>query len=120
MAELQLPKLIARVRFPSSAPRDSRGPTLGIVYNNPQLTAHFAPRVNVLAMCALIAAFFVPPVAIVLGHIALHELSGDAQNAPVPQTGRGIAITGLVIGYLGTVVLLVAVAALVVWLGALR
>ncbi|GAB3604790.1 hypothetical protein GCM10027413_01990 [Conyzicola nivalis] len=84
------------------------------MYNNPQLTAIYNRRTNVLAMSSLIAAFFVPPVAIVLGHVALHQLARGT------QTGRGIAIAGLVIGYLGTVVLLVAAVGLVVWLGASR
>ena len=73
------------------------------------------PRTNPLAISALVSAFFAPLAAIVLGHLALGQLSRTGEQ------GRGLAIAGLVIGYstiallgafvLGSVVLLLTVAA---------
>lgn len=56
---------------------------------------------NTFALVAVILAFLQPIAAIVFGHIALGQIkrTGDA--------GRGLALTGLVIGYVTTALLLV-------------
>ncbi len=56
------------------------------------------PKTNVLAIIAFVAAFMVPIAAIVLGHISLSQLRTSGEQ------GRGLAIAGLVIGYVYTAV----------------
>ncbi len=54
-------------------------------------------------VCGIVALFtcyfagFLGVVAVICGHIAL----GQIKNSPVPVGGRGMAISGLVLGYLG-------------------
>jgi uncharacterized protein YacL len=71
--------------------------------NYPQNQPHsgYAPapsnRTNGLAIASLITSFFISIVGIILGHIALGQIKRTGEN------GRGLAIAGLVIGYLGLV-----------------
>lgn len=73
------------------------------------------PRTNSLAIGSLITGiigFFIlltSPVAVILGHMSLSKIKKTGEN------GRGLAIAGLVLGYLGTVVLALTIAVLV-WL----
>ena len=52
-------------------------------------------RTNVLAIVALVAAFVVPLVGIICGHIALSQIKRTGER------GRALAIWALVLGYLG-------------------
>lgn len=68
-------------------------------------------KYNVLAIVSLVSAFFVSLVAVITGHIALHQIKRTGEQ------GRALAITGLVLGYLGllagiviAIILIVAVA----------
>jgi hypothetical protein len=54
------------------------------------------PRTNTLAIISLVLAFFVPVGGVITGHIALSQISRTREN------GGGLAIAGLVIGYLST------------------
>ena len=54
------------------------------------------PRTNVLAIISFVAAFVVPIAAIVLGHISMSQLRTSGEQ------GRGLAIAGLVLGYVFT------------------
>ncbi|WP_127794208.1 DUF4190 domain-containing protein [Agromyces sp. LHK192] len=56
-----------------------------------------APRTNVLAIVSLVSAFFISLAAIITGHIALNQIKKTGEN------GRGLAIAGLIIGYVGLV-----------------
>ncbi|MHA3022252.1 peptidylprolyl isomerase [Mycobacterium sp. BMJ-28] len=57
-----------------------------------------APRpTNSLAVAALICAFLVAPLGIVFGHVSLSQIKRSGEE------GRGMAIAGLVIGYVVTV-----------------
>ena len=56
-----------------------------------------APKTNVLAIVSLVSAFFISLVAIITGHIALSQIKKTGEQ------GRGLAIAGLVLGYLGLV-----------------
>ncbi|MGV8969432.1 MAG: peptidylprolyl isomerase [Microbacteriaceae bacterium] len=70
-------------------------------------------KTNVFAIISLVTAFFASLLAIIAGHVALHQIkrSGEA--------GRGFAVVGLVLGYVGFAVGTVAlVAFLTVTLGA--
>lgn len=63
-----------------------------------------APAVsNGLAISAFILAFFVPPAAIVLGHVS----RGEARRAD--RQPSGLATAGLVLGYIFTVLAVLAV-----------
>lgn len=72
-------------------------------------------RTNGLAIGSLITGilgFFIlltSPVAVILGHMSLSKIKKTGEN------GRGLAIAGLVLGYIGTVFLALTIAA-VVWL----
>jgi len=54
-------------------------------------------KTNVLAIISLVSSFFISIVGIVLGHIALSQIKRTGEG------GRGLAIAGLVIGYIGLV-----------------
>ncbi|WP_314148264.1 DUF4190 domain-containing protein [uncultured Leifsonia sp.] len=54
-----------------------------------------APRTNTLAIVSLVSAFVVSIVAVITGHIAL------AQIRRTGEAGRGMALAGLIIGYVG-------------------
>ncbi|MEB0287242.1 MULTISPECIES: DUF4190 domain-containing protein [Cryobacterium] len=54
-------------------------------------------KYNVLAIVSLVSAFFVSLAAIITGHIALSQIKKTGEK------GRGLAIAGLVLGYLGIV-----------------
>jgi len=52
---------------------------------------------NVLAIISLVSAFFVSLAAVICGHIALSQIKKTGEK------GRGLAIGGLVLGYLGLI-----------------
>lgn len=56
------------------------------------------PGTNVLAIVSLVSAFFVSIVAIVTGHIALSQIKRTGEG------GRGLALAGLIIGYVSVAV----------------
>jgi hypothetical protein len=70
-------------------------------------------RTNALAIAALVAAFFMPLAAIVLGHVALGQIARSGEQ------GRGLAIAGLVLGYAAIAVLAALVIGSVVFFVAL-
>lgn len=70
------------------------------------------PRTNGLAIASLVCAFLFAPLAILFGHLSLSQIKRTGEQ------GRGLAIAGLVLGYLATVamvMLLVAGIALFTW-----
>lgn len=74
--------------------------------------APMAPSTNGMAIASLICAFVFWPLAIIFGHIAL----GQIRQSNGMQTGRGLAIAGLVLGYIALastvlIVILVIIAA---------
>jgi hypothetical protein len=66
------------------------------------------PRYNVLAIVSLVSAFFVSLVAVITGHMALGQIKRTGEK------GRGLALAGLIIGYVGIVSGIVTIIALVV------
>lgn len=52
------------------------------------------PGTNTLAIIALVGALLIPIAGVICGHIALSQIRRTG------EAGRGLAITGLVIGYL--------------------
>lgn len=65
---------------------------------SPYASAAAGPKTNTLAIVSLVLAFFISLGAIICGHIALGQIKKTGEN------GRGLAIAGLVLGYLGLVV----------------
>jgi peptidyl-prolyl cis-trans isomerase B (cyclophilin B) len=63
----------------------------------PYAAAPAGPRTNTLAIVSLVLAFFVSLGAVICGHIALSQIKRTGEN------GRGLAIAGLILGYLGLV-----------------
>lgn len=66
-------------------------------------------RTNGMAVAALVSSVLFAPLGIVFGHISLSQLKRSGEQ------GRGVAITGLVIGYVMTALTLVAVVLTVVF-----
>ncbi|WP_395306875.1 peptidylprolyl isomerase [Mycobacterium sp. AMU20-3851] len=56
-----------------------------------------AKPTNPLAIASLVCAFLIAPLGVVFGHISLYQIKRSGED------GRGLAIAGLVIGYLLTV-----------------
>ncbi len=67
-------------------------------YQQPITYAAQPPKTNGLAIAALVSSFFISLLGVILGHIALNQIKNTGEG------GRGLAIAGLVIGYLGIVV----------------
>ncbi len=63
-------------------------------------------KYNVLAIVSLISSLFISLVGIITGHIALSQIKRTGEK------GRGFAIAGLVIGYVGLVLGIILV---IVW-----
>jgi hypothetical protein len=76
--------------------------------------AHAIPTAtNGYAITALVSSFVIAPLGIVFGHLALRQIARTGEQ------GRGLAIGGLVIGYLGTAIAGVWVIAATVFVGTL-
>ncbi|WP_245819651.1 DUF4190 domain-containing protein [Rhodococcoides yunnanense] len=51
-----------------------------------------------MAIAALVGALFIAPLGIILGHISLSQIKRSGEQ------GRGLALAGAIIGYLGTAI----------------
>jgi peptidyl-prolyl cis-trans isomerase B (cyclophilin B) len=58
-------------------------------------------KTNTLAIVALILGILVPIAGIVVGHISLSQIKKTGEN------GRGLALAGTILGYVGTVLWLI-------------
>jgi len=66
----------------------------------------YPPRpTNAMAIASLVCAFLFAPLGIVFGHLSLSQIRRSGED------GRGLAIAGLVIGYVVTIATIVAVVA---------
>ncbi|WP_166984124.1 DUF4190 domain-containing protein [Paramicrobacterium fandaimingii] len=61
------------------------------------------PGTNVLAIVAIISAFFIPIAGIICGHIARKQIRETGEQ------GDGLALTGLIVGYVFTAIIVVVV-----------
>ena len=69
-----------------------------MTYNNPPAVApQQQTKTNTLAIVSLITAFLISIVAVITGHIALKQIDQTGEQ------GRGLALAGLIIGYIGLV-----------------
>ncbi|MGY4858013.1 DUF4190 domain-containing protein [Cryobacterium sp. AP23] len=74
-----------------------------------------ADKYNVLAIISLVSAFFVSLAAIICGHIALSQIKKTGER------GRGLAIAGLVLGYLGIIAgIIIFVVLILAWIAAIN
>ncbi|QEO15194.1 DUF4190 domain-containing protein [Agromyces intestinalis] len=99
------PQPAAPAYQPPAAP--AYGAPAAPAYGAPAYGAPPAAKTNVLAIVSLVSAFFISLVAIITGHIALNQIKKTGEQ------GRGLAIAGLVLGYIGLVVGLIVI---VVWI----
>ncbi|BBY42940.1 peptidylprolyl isomerase [Mycolicibacterium celeriflavum] len=77
----------------------------------PQYYGYPPPKqTNALAIVALVCAFVFAPLGILFGHLSLSQIKKTGEE------GRGLAIAGLVIGYLVTVVTVLVIVASVVFI----
>ncbi|WP_120339386.1 DUF4190 domain-containing protein [Cryobacterium soli] len=67
-----------------------------------------ADKWNVLAIISLVSAFFVSLAAVICGHIALSQIKKTGEK------GRGLAIAGLVLGYVGLIGFIIFVVVVIV------
>lgn len=83
---------------PPAQPAPSYG--TGAPAYNASAPSYGAPtqKTNVLAIVSLVSSFFISIVGIITGHIALSQIKKTGEQ------GRGLAIAGLIIGYIGLVV----------------
>lgn len=58
---------------------------------------------NTMAIVALVGSFFIPLVGIICGHISLNQIKKSGEQ------GRGLAMAGLIIGYVYTALIVVVV-----------
>ncbi|MEI5584023.1 MULTISPECIES: DUF4190 domain-containing protein [unclassified Agromyces] len=81
---------------PPAAPSYGTAPAYGS--GTPAYGAPASQKTNVLAIVSLVSSFFISLVGIITGHIALSQIKKTGEQ------GRGLAIAGLIIGYVGLVV----------------
>ncbi|MBX0301037.1 DUF4190 domain-containing protein [Cryobacterium sp. 1639] len=101
---------------PPTAPAYGAAPAAPAAYSD---KGYGAPaggdKYNVLAIISLVSAFFVSLAAIICGHIALNQIKKTGEK------GRGLAIAGLVLGYLGLITGIIVFAFLIIaWMAALN
>ncbi|WEO76712.1 DUF4190 domain-containing protein [Cryobacterium sp. SO2] len=83
---------------PPAAPAYGAAPAAPAAYSSQGYGApSAADKYNVLAIISLVSAFFVSLAAIICGHIALSQIKKTGEK------GRGLAIAGLVLGYVGLI-----------------
>ncbi|WBU37717.1 DUF4190 domain-containing protein [Homoserinibacter sp. YIM 151385] len=74
--------------------------------------APVAQKTNVLAIVSLVLAFVVSLGAVICGHIALGQIKRTGEG------GRGLALAGLILGYIGIVGGIIAIIASIALAGA--
>jgi hypothetical protein len=67
---------------------------------------------NTMAIVALVTSLIIAPLGIIFGHISLSQIKRSGED------GRGLAIAGTVIGYVGTLFAAISIVFVVVVMGA--
>lgn len=102
---------------PSFSPAAPAAPQLSAPFASAQAFGapgyHLAAPMNSMAIVALVSSLVFAPLGIVFGHIALSQLKHSRED------GKGLAIAGVVIGYVGTAIFVLALIFYVVLLSAL-
>ena len=92
--------------YPPPPPYGATPPPYGPPYGTGYPTRYPPPApTNGMAIASLICAFLFAPLGIVFGHISLSQIKRTGEE------GRGLAVAGLVISYLVTVLTIVALVA---------
>jgi len=78
---------------PGFEPHSKDNPVFPQTYGQQPYSA--VPKTNTLALVSLVSSFFVSLVAVITGHIALGQIKQRG------EAGRGLALAGLIIGYVG-------------------
>ncbi len=65
------------------------------IYGQPAQPQAWPKPESQLPLIALIGAFFVPLVGIIVGHIAL----GQMRRGQIPSSNQGMAMAGMILGY---------------------
>lgn len=92
---------------PASQPAPAYGAP---AYGQPAYAQPSTAKTNTLAIVSLVSSFFISIVGIITGHIALSQIKKTGEQ------GRGLAIAGLIIGYIG---LVVGIIVAIFWIAAL-
>ena len=71
------------------------------------------PKTNTLAIVSFVSSFFIGLVAIITGHIALGQIRARG------ELGRGFALAGLILGYIGTAVVAILVVFAIIFASAI-
>lgn len=66
-------------------------------------------QTNTMAIVALVGAFFIPLVGIICGHIAMGQIKKTGEQ------GRGLALAGLIIGYVYTALIVLGIIAYILF-----
>lgn len=84
-----LPPELGGPGYAEPAPLEYQQPVVPAAYSTPTTLAY----TNTYALISIVLAFLAPIAGIVFGHLALGQIkrNGDA--------GRGLALTGLIVGY---------------------
>ncbi len=104
----ELTALTGDVTVPTPAPAPSRALDVEPAPPTPPVFAHRLHDVNSFALAAIFSSLVWgvgSPLAIVFGHVALHQIS----RSDGAQGGRNIALTGLALGYAGTLVVVLSI-----------
>ena len=84
-------------------------------YGQPAAPGYYAPPTNTLAIISLVLAFVFSIGGIICGHIALSQIKRTGEG------GRGLAMAGLIIGYVFTgfvVLYIIGIVIFAVWAAA--
>ena len=82
----------------AEAPAYGQPPAYG---QNPYGQQNAQDKYNVLAIISLVSAFFISLVAVITGHMAMSQIKKTGEK------GYGLALWGLILGYLGIVVYII-------------
>ena len=77
---------------PPAAPTPPPAQPVYPAYGQPA-PGYYAPPTNTMAILALVFGFVFAPVGIVLGHLALGQIKRTGES------GRGLALAGVIVGY---------------------
>ncbi|MDJ0337711.1 DUF4190 domain-containing protein [Cryobacterium sp. PH31-O1] len=83
-----------------AAPAYGQPPAYG---QNPYGQQNPQDKYNVLAIISLVSAFFISLVAVITGHMAMSQIKKTGEK------GYGLALWGLILGYLGIVISIIGV-----------
>ncbi|GHF20465.1 DUF4190 domain-containing protein [Pseudolysinimonas yzui] len=101
---------------PPAAPAAPAAQPTYPAYGQPPAAGYYAPPTNTLAILALVLAFVIAPGGIICGHIALSQIKRTGEG------GRGLAVAGLIIGYVFTgifVLYIIGVIIFAVWMASM-